>query len=130
MRKNNSTNTNKTIEILTKENIRLYTENTQLKLELSKYEAEQNIKNNHTKSSTTKKKKVTNTKKKNNDNNKKTNNKKSTLSEFQQNREKAKTIVADSRKNNVDITEIAKLINKSEPTVRKYLQELKAEGRL
>lgn len=128
--RNNNTTTNKTIEILTKENVRLYTENTQLKLELAKFETEQNIKNNHTKSSTSKKKNTTNTKKKNANSNNRKNNKKSTLSEFQQNRENAKSIVAENRKNNVDIVEIAKLINKSEPTVRKYLQELKSEGRI
>ena len=128
--RNNNTTTNKTIEILTKENVRLYTENTQLKLELAKFETEQNIKNNHTKSSTSKKKNITNTKKKNANSNNRKNNKKSTLSEFQQNRENAKAIVAENRKNNVNITEIAKLINKSEPTVRKYLQELKSEGRI
>lgn len=58
------------------------------------------------------------------------NNDKKNLSKFQAERESKKDVVAKNRKKNISISEIAKMIGQSEPTVRNYIRELRLEGRL
>lgn len=143
-------NVNKSAELLMQENIKLYEENMRLKLmlEAKAPTTNKNTTNKETKSNKATKKvenaapKTTSTKKvskeqtnkketpdlskmtKNNDS------KNKSLSKFQTERENKKDIVAKKRKENVPVSEIAKLVNQSEPTVRNYIRELKVEGRL
>lgn len=139
-------NTNQ-LEVLTKENVRLYEENMKLKLMLgtsTTRKAKSTKKNNDTKSTTKSNTKTANKNTKSAANKTKTTKKaapkvkkpekinvnKETLSKFQQEREAKKAIVLNKRNEKVSVPEIAKLINQSEPTVRNYIRELRVEGKL
>lgn len=156
--KNNTSNTQ--VEILTKENVRLYEENMKLKLMLgntntNKVKNTSKAKQSKTEENKTNVKTVktpknnvtaktaevkTEPKNKRTANSKTTNSKKASenktvtenkeLSKFQREREEKKAIVASKRIEKVSVPEIAKLINQSEPTVRNYIRELRSEGKL
>lgn len=152
--KNNTSNTQ--VEMLTKENVRLYEENMKLKLMLGNTNTNKVKNTSKAKQTKTEENKTNVTKtvkapksnevKKTEPKNKRTTNSKTTnikksstdktvtenkeLSKFQREREEKKAIVASKRIEKVSVPEIAKLINQSEPTVRNYIRELRAEGRL
>lgn len=117
------TNNTNQVELLTKENVRLYEENMKLKLMLG---IGSDKKRANTRKTTSRK----NTNNKAVTKKKETNKPNTNLSEFQKEREAKKAIVATKRNEKVPVPEIAKMIGQSEPTVRNYIRELRVEGKI